>query len=75
MKTKALDLRLLIAALMLTSGVVLFAWKPLAFAEGLANLAGSSSVVQDKTALSEAEVMMLVHRGQLPRAAGTGTAR
>lgn len=75
MKTKALDLQLQIAALMLTSGVVLFAWQSLAFAEGLADLAGSSSFVQNKTEVSETEVMMLVHRGQLPRAAGTGTAR
>lgn len=75
MKTEALDLRVVFAAPVLILSAALFAWKPQAFAEEAAGRGGHVQFVQNKAELSEVELMLMVHRPELPRAEGAGTAR
>ena len=75
MKTKALDLRIVFVAPMLILGGVLFARMPQAVAEEASGRNELVRFVQNKAALSEVELMLMVHRPELPRAEGAGTAR
>lgn len=74
MKTKALNFPVSLAATTLLVGACLYMLINQANAGGTDGASPAIQIVQDKGRLSEAELMLLIHRPELPRAAGPGAA-